>query len=261
MNRHILSLFNLIVAAMLLSSCERVIDLKLNASSSQIVIAGNVYDQIGPYFVQISKSVNFDQSNSYPAVSGATVIISDNTGNIDTLTESLPGIYKTSSLKGVPGRTYQLSVYAQGKRYTAVSTMPPPVRMDSIYFSRSIFGNEEQITVDFVDPSNTDNYYRLIGFINDLQESDISILSDQLFQGKSISYSMMARDSDSPFKKGDKVAVWLESIDKNVFEYFRTAGREGGQSASPANPTSNISNGALGYFNACAVRKKSIVYP
>jgi hypothetical protein len=30
-------------------------------------------------------------------------------------------------------------------------------------------------------------------------------------------------------------------------------------SSAPSNPNSNISNGALGYFGACSISKKSIV--
>ena len=70
----------------------------------------------------------------------------------------------------------------------------------------------------------------------------------------------MSQDDDNKLETGDYVAVWLECIDKGVYEYFRTAG-EGDQSASPSNPTSNISNGVLGYFNACSVRKMSIIVP
>jgi|WetSurMetagenome_2_1015567.scaffolds.fasta_scaffold37702_4 hypothetical protein len=53
--------------------------------------------------------------------------------------------------------------------------------------------------------------------------------------------------------------LWLECMDKFVYEYFRTAASECGQSALPANPTSNISNGTLGYFTACSVRTISII--
>jgi hypothetical protein len=62
---------------------------------------------------------------------------------------------------------------------------------------------------------------------------------------------------DSTLSPGDKVTVWLETVDNKVYEYFRTAGDEG-QSASPSNPASNISNGALGYFNACSIRIRSV---
>jgi len=69
----------------------------------------------------------------------------------------------------------------------------------------------------------------------------------------------MSQYNDNKLEAGDEVTIWLESVDKYVYEYFRTESSEGWQSASPANPTSNISNGALGYFNACSVRTISII--
>lgn len=254
-------IFIAIILSLCFSSCQKVIDLELNTSSSQIVIQGNIYDQTGPYTVKISKSVNFDEPNVYPAVTGAMVVISDNVGNSDTLTEASSGIYITSVLQGVPGRTYTLTVKADGQTYTASSTLPDAVEIDSIYTEKSRFGNEEQITIDFTDPANIDNYYRLIEFVNSTQQDQLYATSDKLYEGKKISYSFMSQDNDNKLETGDKVTIWLECVDKFAYEYFRTAGREGGQSASPANPTSNISNGALGYFNACSVRKISIVVP
>ena len=71
----------------------------------------------------------------------------------------------------------------------------------------------------------------------------------------------MTTSATPPLVAGDSIKVWLECIDHGVFEYFRTANRDGGHSTSPANPVSNITNGALGYFNACSVRKKVFIYP
>lgn len=252
-------IFNTIILSLCFSSCEKVIDLELNTSSSQIVIQGNIYDQTGPYTVKIFKSVYFDESNVYPAVTGAMVVISDNAGNTDTLTETSPGIYITSVLQGVPGRTYTLTVKTDGQTYTASSAMPDAVEIDAIYMEKSRFGNEEQITIDFVDPANIDNYYRLIEFINNTQQDQLYATSDKLSEGKKMSYSFMSQGNDNKLEPGDNITIWLECVDKFAYEYFRTAGREGGQSASPANPTSNISNGALGYFNACSVRTISII--
>ena len=86
-------------------SCEKVIQLDLKNSTPHVVIQGNIYDQPGPYVVQISSSVNFDASSTYPPVTGAKVVISDNLGQSEILTESLPGNYITSRLRGIPGRT------------------------------------------------------------------------------------------------------------------------------------------------------------
>jgi len=243
----------------LLCSCEKVISLDLNTSSSQIVIQGNVYDQAGPYTVKISKSVGFDEPSSYPAVTDAKVTISDNTGYAEVLSEDSSGIYVTSQLKGIPGRTYTLKVETGGQTYTASSYMPNAVEIDSIYNVKSDFGKLKQFHLLFKDPADTANYYRLIDFINEKAQNSMMIASDMGYDGKTISGTLLFSEDD--LKSGDTLTLWLESVDKGVYDYIRTAANHDGQTASPANPVSNISNGALGYFNACSVRKKSIVMP
>jgi hypothetical protein len=55
----------------------------------------------------------------------------------------------------------------------------------------------------------------------------------------------------------------MRCIDKKVFDYLKQlSGLDptNGQPTTPANPTSNISGGSLGYFSAHTVqRKKTIV--
>ena len=261
MRRCIPILVILIVLSSFLSSCKKVIQLDLGTSSPHIVIQGDIYDHQGPYIVQISKSVNFYDSNTYPAVSGASVNISDNAGNSDHLKEASPGIYITSALQGVPGRTYTLLVKIDGQTYTASSTMPDPVEIASIYYQKSLFGNTIFPAISFKDPANINNYYRLIYYINNNRQNDINVTDDKLNAGQIINYVIRPLDTDNKLIAGDVVTIYLESTDKGVYEYFRTAGREGGQSASPANPTSNISNGSLGYFNASSVRTLSAMVP
>ncbi len=240
-----------------LASCEKVIHLDLNNTSPKVVIQANIYDHSGPYYVKISKTVNFEESSVYPPVTGAQVEITDNFGQTELLSESESGTYVTSDIMGIPGHTYQLTVKTSGNTYNASSTIPYPVEMDSIYFSSSPFSGDKVTTVRFTDPPFTLNYYRLVYFINNQQQKPYYILNDELYQGASVRYSLMSRGSDINLTPGDNVTVWLESTDSGVFDYFRTVSTEGGQSASPSNPVSNISNGALGYFNACSVRKIS----
>ena len=245
------------VAAALLVSCEKVIQLDLGNTAPKVVIQADVYDLPGPYYVKISNSVNFDQSNNYPPVTGATVQISDNYGQTEILSETSSGTYATSKLRGLPGRTYQLSVKTGGQTYQAAATMPYAVVPDTLYFSRSLFSGDRVTTIRFSDPPYIKNYYHLVYFINNHQQKAFYEIDDELFQGAAITYSLMARESDISLSNGDNVTVWLESVDSKVYEYYRTATSEGGQTASPSNPVSNISNGALGYFNAGSVRKIS----
>jgi hypothetical protein len=255
--RTLLGILAGIALTLIFVSCERVIQLELKNSTPKIVIQGNIYDQPGPYIVKISSSVNFDASSNYPPVSGAKVVITDNVGQNETLTETTAGTYLTSKLRGVPGRTYSLSVNSGNETYLSSATMPYAVAMDSIYFSKSLFSGEKLTTVRLLDPPFTVNYYRFVYFINNVRQKVFYVLNDDLFQGASIRYALLSRGSDIKLKTGDYVVVWLESVDHGVYEYFRTAGSDEGESASPANPVSNISNGALGYFNACSVRKIS----
>lgn len=240
-------------------SCEKVVSLNLNDAVPRVVIQGNIYDQPGPFYVKISKSVNFDESNNYPPVTGASVEITDNMNQTEILTESAAGTYNTSKLRGIPGRNYSLTVKTGSDIYQSVAFMPTAVAIDSIYFASSPFSGEKTTTVRFNDPPYTRNFYRLVYFINNVRLMNFYVLDDELFQGASIKYALSPRESGLKLAKGDLVTVWLESIDKGVFEYFRTVGHENGQSTSPSNPVSNISNGALGYFNASSVRKISLI--
>jgi hypothetical protein len=252
--------FTAVTASLFLASCQKVIELDLSTTTPGLVIQGNVYDEPGPYIVKISKTVNFDTPNIYPAVTNATVSISDDDGNSENLSQTTDGIYVTSTLQGHIGMTYTLTVNVDGKTYSASSTMPEPVDIDTIYFKKSIFGGSRLIALDFNNLPGKENYYQVIHFVNGKQIPGFSVFSNHTEQVARISYSFMTTDSTPALVAGDKIDVWLGSIDKSVFEYFRTANRDGGRSASPANPVTNISNGALGYFNACSVRKKLFVY-
>ncbi len=247
----------LIFLAIIQQSCQRVIDLDLESIESRIVIQGNIYNESGPYTVEISRSVDFDEKNEYPQVYGAFVTISDNSGVIDTLEETSTGIYTTSKLEGVPGRTYTLSVNLDDEIYTASSTMPDPVDIDSIYVDESTMSDEYEVFIDFVDPANIENYYRIVKFINSKQMDEFYTISDDLYEGDTITYSPVSMGMNrDEIDTGDKVTIWLEAVDEDVYEYFRTASGDASQSASPSNPVSNITNGALGYFNACSVTKE-----
>ncbi len=252
-----LILISVITAFLGLASCEKVIQLDLNNTSPRVVIQADIYDHPGPYYVRISKSVNFDQSSVYPPVTGAKVEISDNTGQTEVLSETVSGTYITSEFRGIPGRTYKLTVRAGEETFQSSVIMPYAVEPDSIYFSVSPFSGDKVTTIRFSDPPFAKNYYRFVYIVNNVQIKAIYVLSDEFFQGATIRYSLMSRGNDIHLNNGVKVDVWLESIDENVYEYYRTSVTEGGQSASPSNPVSNISNGALGYFNACSERKIS----
>ena len=252
----------LAILSIALVSCEKVIDVDLNSSSPQIVIEGAITDGPGPYVVMLTQTVNFDETNVFPPVTSATIALRDDLGNSESLMESSPGMYRTSTIRGIPGRKYTLTVSANGKEYTASSTMPAPVSIDSLSVRTQSFAKNQQkvINVHFEDPAEVKNYYRFVEVRNGIKQKFIFLDDDRAQDGNSVTSALLA-DNDT-LRTGDSVLVLLQGIDKGVFDYFSAMGQESGGgpgTASPTNPPSNLTNGALGYFSACAVRSRLIV--
>jgi hypothetical protein len=263
---------SLLIFIFIFTSCQKVIDLDLNSAAPQIIIEGTVTDQPGPYNVKITQTVNYNEPNVIPVIPNATVIISDNLGNIDTLSETTPGNYNTTSLQGLPGRTYTLKINVNGKEYVSVSTMPYPVSIDTIQTITQTTpkGSNKFVSVKITDPTGVANYYRFIKVINNVVQSTIFIEDDLMQDGNTVKIPLLSKkQTEVKLIKGDTITVLLQSVDVNVYNSFRTllqlfSSGEGptsmlSQSASPANPQTNISNGALGYFSACAVTSKTTI--
>jgi hypothetical protein len=240
-------------------SCQKVIKVNLNSSAPRYVVEGNVTNLPGPYLITINKSVNFDQDNVFPTVSGAIVVITDNTAGVtDSLKETSPGNYHTSVLNGVPGHNYQLYIGAGGNVFTANCTMPALVTLDTLYTQLSSFrGNSHQLVPVYTDPVTTGNYYHFAEIKNDTLTDNISIRNDALINGQVIKQPIGGGLHD-----GDQVTLTLECIDSAMYQYYFTLEQTNNQnSATPANPLSNIKGGALGYFSAHTANKRSVVVP
>lgn len=258
----------LVSVSLMALSCKKVIHVDLNSSAPRIVIEANISNQPGPYTVKLSRSVNFDQSNSFPAVTGALVKVSDEEGGVnEILTEVSPGIYQTKLTRGIAGHTYYLSVSADGQVYQASSLLPPPVDILELSVEQS-FDRDKRINVSYSDPPGIKNYYRCVEIVNGSTLSDISVENDLFKDGAVITQTISNELSKYKLKSGDRVTVLLQTIDKGAYDYFRTLAnivqQEGGGGpppTTPSNPLSQFSNNALGYFNTYSVTSKSITLP
>ncbi len=256
----------LFVLLLTITACEKTITVDLNSTDPKVIIEGSVTDQAGGYQVKISKTVNFSDANNFPPVKAAVVTISDNLGSTQTLTETLAGLYTLKNLKGVSGRTYTLKVVAEGKTYTASSTMPKVVDLLGAQIELSTFGGGGTDTAKiydiypiFLDPIATkDNYIFFLSSKGKKEKGFSNVLNDNLFNG---SYNPIPLNVfDLKLYPKDTVNIEMQCIDKNVYEYYYALGNRD-DSATPANPVSNITGGALGYFSAHTVRKVTAVVP
>jgi Domain of unknown function (DUF4249) len=252
--------YRIIVALLLtlsLASCEKVVNVDLKNATPVIVIEGIVDNSGSPAKVLISKTVPFSTNNVYPAVTGAVVKIADNLGNNFTLAESPKGTYTNATLIGVPGRTYTLNITSEGKNYTAISTMPQQVAFDTI-FQEKIFFNKviKLVTASFDDPQGFGNYYNFVQTINGKRNKNIFTLDDLYQDGGTIDNQII--DQDANLKTGDVVQIEMQCINKVAYRYLVGLQDLSGGNTVPANPDSNISNSALGYFSAHTSEKKTI---
>lgn len=245
------------------SSCTKVVQIDLNKSNPKYVVEAEITNTDSFQTVHITRTVNFSDLNSYPAVTNAIVVISDNTGNSDTLAQGEPGFYKTSKIKGVPGRKYDLLILVDGRQFTANSTMPEPVVIDSLKaIDQMSFGKEiKSLKVTFMDDVTSDNYYYLMVYRNHQRLKSIYIDNDQSLNG--IAFTRILPDMDSTYHSGDKVCVDLRSISKEVYDYYFSLQQTIGQSsATPANPVTNIKgNDVLGYFSAHTADRRKLIVP
>jgi Domain of unknown function (DUF4249) len=255
----------LFIASMTLMSCEKVIDLDLNSTDPKVIIEGIVTDQNEPFKVTINKTVNFSDANNYPVVTKATVTIADDAGNSEVLTEAVAGTYKSKKLVGTSGRTYTLTVIAEGKTYTAKSTMPSKVPITDLKFQIAPRpGSTEDkyvIFPQFLDPKGMGNNYRFIQSTTKKTDKTIIVANDNVEDGKPNARPIISRDLD--ILLNDTATIEMHCIDKATYDYFyslsQSAGNGPGGGATPANPITNIQGGALGYFAAYTVQKSTKV--
>jgi hypothetical protein len=250
-------IFLYIVVFSSLAACTKQIDINLKNAEPQLTIEANVTN-VSSAEVRISRSVSFSTSNNFPVVAGAIVTIKDDMGARYNLLESTPGKYTNDLLIGSPGHTYTLSINVEGKTFTANSTMPLLVKMDTLIAEKINLGNEFLTVMRprYIDPAPLGNCYRFIETINGTRYPQAWVWDDGLVNNGVNSFPLI--QDDSTIKTNDIVTVEMQNIDKNVYRYFTALLSVQQNATTPANPPTNISGGALGYFSAHTSQERTV---
>jgi hypothetical protein len=270
--RKIMNMKNLMAFAfgvILFSSCTKVVTIELEDPDPKLVVESIISDQPQPFSVKLTMTAPyFDDTN--PVVSDAIVFISDDLGNIDTLQYNGNGFYLTDGIRQtLQGHTYYLKIIHNGAMYEAESRVPDyKMLVDSIsliYNEASTFieegynvilnGQENASTVDFV---------RFQFYKNDTLQTDPFkyFISDDIY----VNGNYIIAQVPYNYQSGDTARVEVQSIDRSYYKFLYTlstqAQNTGGPfDTAPANPPTNLSNGALGYFAACSIDWMERVIP
>jgi hypothetical protein len=257
-----------LLSFLMLGGCTKVINVDIEGVEKKYVIEAVVTDKPGDARVLITTTKNISDDNVYPGISGASVMVTDDAGVVTNFTEDSAGVYTAPLLKGITGKSYTLRVSINGTTFTAQSTMPQKVSMDTIYVTEEIlFGETRKIAnTTYQDPPGKGNSYRYLQFINGEKTKTIFTNNDDYLDGNKVEAKLwyLADDDEGERKilKGDTVRLDMQCIDKAVYQYWFSLNQSAtgaSQSASPANAVSNITGGALGYFSVHTVESKTVV--
>ena len=265
--QNIIKVSLVLLSAAIMQSCTKVIDVKLRDADKKYVVEGILTDAPGNCRVLLSKTKNFSENNEPLGVSGAVISIKDKTnGNVIALTELSPGVYFDAAFAGTPGHSYELSIAIGGTTFTAVSVMPVKIKFDSLYITTDqLFGDERTLAnLEFTDPPAFGNSYRAVQYLNGRELKNIFVTNDDYTNDKK-NYAKLfvfSDDDADKAKPGDTVTVDMQCIDPAIYRYWYSLDQSAtgnSQSAAPANPVSNITGGAIGYFSAHTVETKTVI--
>lgn len=254
---------------LLITGCTPYFEADLPNIKKQIVVDGNIEN--GAYASVLltyntQYFANLDSASFRALVATrAKVTLSDgNRSEILTLMRDTnyfpPYVYRSVDIVGEVGKTYTLLVEDELDTVSAITTIPKPITLDSIWFSFYPKNDTSGIIKGiFQDNKDEVNYYKTFAKIvkhnKRFYPTLISNFEDNLFNGKQFTFSLqkgpesyLQIDKNLDFKIGDTILVKVTSIDKPTYEFWRSYEDEVLNSGNPfaANHNeikSNIKNG------------------
>lgn len=257
----------ILTAGILLTGCEKVIDVDMDTASTKLVIDASidwVKNTDGNEQKVILSTTTGYYNTEFPTVSGATIFITNSANTVFNFPEtSHAGEYICRDFKPVIGDTYTLTVMLNGVTYSAVETfVGTPEIEDTIRQSDAggMTGDEIEIQFSYQDDGTRDNYYMTGIKTNRVAFPEYSLESDEMYQGN----RMVQFYSHEDLEKGDSLNIKLYGTSKRFFEYFKKVLLASGNDGSPfpSTPTAargniinqtDAKNYALGYFRLSEV--------
>lgn len=247
-----------LLIALFVSSCTKVIDVDTNSKDPKYVIEGFVTLGETSHRISITKTLNLDESIDFPTIDNATVLLSDDLGNSQNMTLIAPGLYEATGYPVAEGRTYSVMVTIDAEVFSASGIMPQAVILDTIETFPFAFGPTVINTLVPIrlDPAGIENQYQFKISEQGVYIPGIFIQSDQFNDGNLSMEPIFADGIDI----GDTIEVEMYGIERTIYDFFFTL-LQNDQGATPANPTSNFSGGCLGYFSVRTKSVKQIIIP
>lgn len=268
MKYNILNLFYLSTIALgLLGSCTERIDIDLEEEYTRLAVEGYVTPGGQNFqYVHLTTTAGYFSNELPPNVSGATVAVEEG-DNVFLFDEDKdrPGYYLPPvGFHGATEKSYKLNIelaeeIAGEKHYEARETMPK--LSDDIDSIRIIYRSDFEFwAVKFYgyDPPGP-NFYMFNAIVNGVFITDtiskVGISDDRMVDDSYINGAYIMILDRSQLNPGDHFTLITSSVTEEYFNYITELQTEIAPkiplfSGPPANVSTNLSNGAVGYFAA-----------
>lgn len=288
-------LFGLVIVLFGNSACEDTINPKLEQASPVFVVDAWINNKPEPQVIKLTLSQPYLENDKLPpGVTGATIVVTDNDAQQYVFQEDTneAGTYRWTPAAGqtfgAVGKSYTLSITANGEEFTATSYMGRVPAIDSITFE----SNEDSPFYDdgytgqfwASEPAGKGDAYWIRAHKNGVllnKPSEITIAYDAGFSQSDfdgvefilpIRQGINPNDQDendepiAPYQIGDSVYVEIYSITHESYNFLNEVitqtDRPGGFGELFATPLANVSTNVnkvsgstpvVGFFNVSSV--------
>ncbi|MCK4662236.1 MAG: DUF4249 domain-containing protein [Bacteroidales bacterium] len=275
------SIFLSFIILSIFISCTEKIDIELDDSYTRLVVVGKITTDTTIHTVKLTTTSSYFYNQPSPRVSDAIVTISDG-DTIISLNENpeIKGIYETSpDFYGIIGKTYKLNISGidinnDGKeeQYNAECKIPPSGIIDSIdvEYIEEIEAWEVQL---YTWEPPTRDFYIFKVYKNGILLTDslykYFITDDELFNGNytnGIGCQYLRNDKENEKAViGDIITFEIDFITENYYKFILELidetiwGYDPMFSGPPANISTNLNNGALGFFAAYSIERSTTI--
>ena len=294
------TIFCVLLAAFIVSSCERVINLNINSQTPKLVVDANIENELPPIVI-LSTSLNYfgtitPAEASAGFVHNADITIDDgskmvtlkeyNFADTSGYTFYYYGVNISNPNQVITGKlntAYSMKILLDnGTEYAATTTIPLLRKTcDSLFWVKAPNNPDTSLCVlygNFTDPKGLGDYVRYFTSVNTepFYPGFNSVFDDQVVDGTSYTIQIPRgfNKSDTAkvnsedfgfFHRGDTATFKFCNIDKATFTFWNTwefaYQSVGNPFSSPNKVIGNISNGALGAFSGYAAQYRSIIIP
>lgn len=248
------------------TGCEEVIDVDLNESDPKLVVDARLDVDRELIEVKLTRTTSYFAAESPSAVEDALVTVRFAGGSDIPLANQGNGLYSAPATVN-EGQELIMTILDRGQEHVASTVVPVAIFPDSLttefFEPNSFFDGGSIVRIQFQEPAGRDDFIRVRLWANGEEytgSDNIVVESGVLADGQYVDYPVFL----DFFQPGDSVTVVLQSITEATYDYYLTLqditqNQGGGNTAAPANPTTNIVGGALGLWDVHHADTISIV--